>query len=100
MTGSRDTFEGLSEAERVAQEIEGWAWTWDAADNLRFEWAAPVPLSPARAAWREEFYRHWNWSFASGALQLVRIQGAAGGRKEWDSLPAFFAAPVAQRPRA
>jgi hypothetical protein len=95
--GLIDGWEGLSEAQRVARELEGWAWTWDAGDNLRFEWEEP-PMSAARAAWREDFYKHWSWNFETGSLRLVRTS-LAGGRPEWDALPPFFVAPTTQRPR-
>ena len=96
--GLLDLWDGLSEEDKVAMEIDGWAWTWDEGDNLRFEWQAPPSLSEARVAWRAEFYRCWKWSFEAGSLQLGRIEGATGGRREWASLPASFPVPTKQRP--
>jgi hypothetical protein len=90
-----DTWETLPEADKVARELECWAWSWDAEDNLRFVWAEPPSMSSARVAWREDFYKHWGWTFEGGSLRLSRTK--PGGRSEWDSLPSFFPAPKTQR---
>ena len=83
----------------MAHELEGWGWTWDASENLRFEWHESSPITPLRAAWRQRFYACWHWTVDSGSLRLVRTPGAPAD-PAWDALPAYFAAPTMHRPRA